>query len=202
VLNHVHLPQKEAAMESPQKGRGVLYLILFLVAVILAVYVWKVFAVRSVRGEMDAQRVELVDASRRALTVQTAEMLRLAAIPLAWAVRAEAIQENYEQIHDYFARFVKERFVTGIALVGADGTVRAATDKKLEGQPATGVFDPSLLHVQDVVVSDSGEGDIRVAIPILGYQARLGTLILSYSRDAIAERVPTPASGTAGAPSH
>jgi len=177
-------------MEATGSNRKIRYLVIVLVLGIAVTYVWKEIAVRAALRQAREQRTELIEASRRSLTQQTDDMLKLAAIPLGWAVRSEALRDNYSQVDDYLSLFVKQPFVNGILLVGSDGVVRIATDKKLEGQDAGGLLPADLLQSSATVVVDAAPGDIQVIVPVMGYDARLGTLVLNYSRDAIESRVP------------
>jgi hypothetical protein len=96
-------------------------------------------AVRGVEQRMEAQRVELTTARQQALESQARSMLRLTGRPLAWAVRAEMLRNNLEQVDDYFDDFVREPGIVGVVLIGKEGTVLLATNRKLVGQPARDV---------------------------------------------------------------
>jgi len=169
-----------------------LTIIAILVIALIAVFLWKEIAVRGAVARYEAERAGIVEQTRKALVDQTREMLRLSAIPLGWSVRTEMIKENYHQIDDYLQRFVKEPHVSRIAVVNYEGSIRIATDKKLEGQRAASVFPSSILEVGKVTVLDEGAGEVFVAVPILSYDARLGTLVLAYSLSSVDRKLPPP----------
>jgi hypothetical protein len=179
------------SMETGLSGRSKAFLtvIAILVLIILVLYIWKGVAVGRVEERLEAQKAESTERLRDALALQTQETLRLSAVPLGWAVRTALLKDNFEQADNYMQRLVKEPHVTRIVLVGQDGNVTLATDKKLEGQAASGLFSAGALRVSEATVLDEGEGEILLAIPVVSYDARLGTLILGYSRDSIESKV-------------
>jgi len=180
-------------MNEPAKGRTGLYVASALIVLLGGVYGWKVLAVRSVERAMEAQRAGHVVQLRQALTRETSEMLRLTGLPLGWAVRAAVLKDDYDQVNDYFNRFVKEPFISLVAYVRIDGAIMAATDKKMEGQPAAAYYDTALFGADEVRVVDRGGGDILLVVPVMGFDSRLGTLVVSYARKAIDSRMPPAA---------
>jgi hypothetical protein len=170
-----------------------LTIVVILILALVGLYLWKEVAVRGAALRYEAERAEIVERTRTALVDQTREMLRLSAVPLGWSVRTEMIKENYHQIDDYLQRFVKEPHVSRIALVNYEGSIQIATDKKLEGQRADSVFPRSILEVGKVTVHDEGTDEVLVAVPILSYDARLGTLVLAYSLSSVSDKLPAPA---------
>jgi len=169
-----------------------LTIIVILIVAVIVVFFWKELAVRRAVAHYEEERAGIVEQTRTALVDQTREMLRLSAIPLGWSVRTEMIKENYHQIDDYMQRFVKEPHVSRIALVDYEGSIQIATDKKLEGQRADSAFPSVLLEVGKVTVHDEGTDEVFVAVPILSYDARLGTLVLAYSLSSVNSKLPPP----------
>ena len=177
--------------KKPPKGMSAstkffLTVIVVLVIALGVVYVWKVLAVRGASQELEAELERLTGQTRSALVDQTREMLLLSAVPLSWSVRTEMIKENFDQIDDYMQRYVKEPNVARVVLINHEGSVQIATDKKLEGQAADAVFPPGVLEVSKAtVIEPADSGEMLAAIPILSYDARLGTLVVVYSMDSI-----------------
>jgi len=169
-----------------------LTIIAILIVAVIVVFLWKEISVRGVSARYEEERAGIVEQTRTALVDQTREMLRLSAVPLGWSVRTEMIRENYHQIDDYMQRLVKEPHVNRIALVDYEGSILIATDKKLEGQKADSVFPSSILEVGKVTVHDEGTEEVLVAVPILSYDARLGTLVLAYSLASVNDKLPAP----------
>jgi hypothetical protein len=167
--------------------------IVLLVIALAVVYGWKVLAVRGASEALEVELARLTEQTRGALVDQTREMLMLSAVPLSWSVRTEMIKENYDQIDDYMQRFVKEPHVNLVVLVNHEGSVQIATDKKLEGQAAHTVFPPGVLEVsRATVIEPEDSGEILAAVPILSYDARLGTLVVVYSMGSIDSKLAAP----------
>ena len=182
---------KKAAKGMSGASKFFLVVIVLLVIALGVIYVWKELAVRGIEGRYEERHARLTEQTRGALVDQTREMLMLSALPLSWSVRAEMIKENYHQIDDYLQRFVKEPHVNRVVLVNHEGTVQIATDKKLEGQAAGSVFPSGVLEVsQAKVIEPEGGGEFLAAVPILSYDARLGTLVVAYSTASIDDKVP------------
>lgn len=159
--------------------------IVVLLGVSVGLYLWKAATVESWRERMEDQRASLAEQCRLGLAEQTGGVLRLAAMPLSWAIREPLLRDDLDQVREYFARFVQEPPVNRIVLIGPEGAIAVATDVKLEGQEATTILAGDLLASQKVEVLDRGEADIRLVVPVMSLDRRLGTLVLEYSRDPI-----------------
>jgi hypothetical protein len=169
-----------------------LTIIAILIIAIVVLYVSNRFNVRGADKHMEAMQGEWSGMTHRALVDQAHEMLRLSAVPLAWAVRSEMMDGTpTTRVDDYLQRFVKEPDIKRVALV-IDGSIEVATDKKLEEQDAAQVFPMEALDVDSAAVIDDGSGEIFLAVPVVSLDARLGTLIVVYSRESIDSRFPAP----------
>jgi hypothetical protein len=164
-------------------SRPVLYaagtVVAVLVVATIAIFVWKAVTERSLERRMAAERSQLTSAQRQALAGQARDLLRLTARPLAWAVRSELLRDNLGQVDDYFREYVRERGVTALLLVGKDGRVALATNRKLETQPAETLVSKALLEATDVAVEESST-TLRLAVPVMGFDRRLGLLVVDY----------------------
>lgn len=76
---------------------------------------------------------------------------------------------------------MKAAQVQRVALVLTDGTVRLASDKKIEGKPAASVFPGATLAADTPTIQAVADRGLRAVIPIMGLNARLGTLIVDYA---------------------
>ncbi|MCK9195772.1 MAG: hypothetical protein M0P16_02190 [Syntrophales bacterium] len=168
-----------------EKSKWSLYVMGVLGVLVIAMFFWKVIAVQNVEKKMAEERKSITEKSQQLLTDNTRGFLRLTTVPLVWAVRKEMIQGNYDQINEYAKSYVKERNMQQIVLVKADGTIAVATDKKIEGAQAKDVFPPQLLEQNDVSITEVNNGNLQVAAPIMGLNAKLGTLILIYKPERI-----------------
>ena len=139
-----------------------------------------------------AEREALLARANAAAAAQAAELLKMAALPLSWAVRQELQDKSYREIALYFQQLVGLGGVQRIALVSREGSVRVASDKKLEGRTATEAFPGAPLEDDRPAVRPIGAKGLEAVVPIMGLNTRLGTLIIDYD-PAKADPRPTPA---------
>jgi hypothetical protein len=171
----------------PRQTKVFLYIFGAMVLLLLVMYVWKELAVNRANRRVEAERVELAAQQeeleqqlRRASAERVEEMLRLLALPLGWAVRAEAIDEDYDQIEEYAVRLVKEPRVQRVVLATPEDSIRLSTDRKLQGERASRFFG-NLANQNDITLRKNDSGGYDLMMPILGYSGRLGSLIVTFA---------------------
>lgn len=152
-----------------------LYIIGILVVMVAVMFLWKVLAVRSVEKK-----------SEQIIAGKTEELLRLTAVPFAWTIRKEMQKEDYDQINEYLTSFIKEPHIKMALVVKVDGTIAAATDKKLEGKQFSSFYPSELLTPNDVRISKDKDGNILLVGPLMGLNARLGTSLIVYEPEKLA----------------
>jgi hypothetical protein len=179
------------AKQSNQSNQNKLFLYAIgaLVLLLIIMWIWKGVAVGRVekqvekeRAELAQQREELEQRLREESAQRIEETLRLMGVPLGWAVRTEAIGDDYDQIEEYAERLLKEPRVRRVVLVDADGDVEMSTDRKLQGQPASNFYG-DLASRNDISLEQEESGDYQLMVPILGYNSRLGSLIVTIAAD-------------------
>ncbi|MBM3162236.1 MAG: hypothetical protein FJZ79_02700 [Chlorobi bacterium] len=116
----------------------------------------------------------------RSIEVQRAD-IRLFAVPLAWAVRRELMQENYGQIDEYFSELVRKKQFKVLMLLDPEGTVRIASDRKLQGSAFSGLYPGMDSSSQQVVSYPLAKGSSLFLVPVMGLNARIGTIAFVYS---------------------
>lgn len=165
-----------------------------LLLVIIGMYIWREVDVRGVRGEAEERREALVERAELEVDRRTEELLRLSAIPLAWAVRTEMLRRDLGQVDGYLTEFVQERGVEQAVLAGARDTVLVATDRRLQGTRFSQHFPAELLERDQATVEPVEQGRLRVVVPIMGINRRLGTLVVRYRPEELRlEQEPMPA---------
>jgi len=173
--------------ETNQPGRSkvLLYVIGALVLLLLISWIWKGVAVgraekavEKERAELAAERDELEQRLRAENDARVEEVLRLMGVPLGWAVRTEAISDDLDQIEEYAAHLLKEPRVQRVVLVNAEGIIQLSTDRKLQGAEATAHYG-DLTAAGEITLRRVESGDYQLMTPILGYNSRLGSLIVS-----------------------
>jgi len=175
-------PSSDEIADKPRptlRTRLLRYTILALVLLVLGVYVWKELAVQDLEMEMEDLRTEMAGERQKALDAQARTMLRLTALPLAWAVRTEIMRGNLSQVDDYFREFVREDGMLSIFLIDKDNMVVLATNRKLEEQPAGQVVSQTILDAESVLVEKSDSG-LRLSVPVMSLNEKLGILVVDY----------------------
>ena len=141
---------------------------------IVIVYFWK-----DIQGRNE--RKAILEKANIELKNKNHEMMALLCKPLVWAIRAELLRNNLEQVDIFTSDLVKEKNFKSITLVEPSGNIIISTNKKLEGQPASALFDTAILSTDSTVVISMENGELLVASPVMGYDKRLGTLVINYN---------------------
>ena len=163
-----------------------LYIIGILAVLIIAMFFWRFFSVRGLEKEMIEQQTSFTQKTQQLMAENTSQFLRLTMVSLVWVVRKEMLQENYGQINEYLTNYVKEGNIQQIVLVKADGVIAESTDKRIEGAEAASVFPPKIFEQDDINITEDENANLRVVAPIMGLNARLGSLVLIYKPEIIA----------------
>ncbi|MFA7062110.1 MAG: hypothetical protein WC156_14995 [Pedobacter sp.] len=151
-----------------------IFVILLLIFAVAGMYFWKNIAVSRTKGEVANKAAHVI-------SQQNESYLRLTAIPLVWAVRSEMIRDNYDQINQYLALFVKEQNMKELVVAKADGKIVAATNKKLEGTDITSAFPADVLRANETSITHRENGEYLVVSPVMGLNMKLGVLVLVYA---------------------
>ncbi|RQW89003.1 MAG: hypothetical protein EHM79_04435 [Geobacter sp.] len=179
TVHHPELVAKKSFIVSHWRLLGIALLFL----AIAGMYLWKNIAVSRAKAQLTERAGQIIKE-------QHSSFLRLAVVPLVWAVRTEMISGNYQQVNQYLGQFVKEKNMKEIVVAKSDGTVVAATDKKREGTQVASDFPPSVLQEDKTIVSTQENGDIMVVSPVMGLSEKLGVLILLYTPPGYSLQAP------------
>lgn len=174
----------------PRQRKAMLYAAAAFVVLMAAMFLWKEASLfrleRKLEARCEVQRAEMaLERSRIQDTAvaRVSELLELFSLPLAWAVRAEALRDDYGHIEEYMLQLVKRPAVQSVTFVDRDGLVRLATDRKLQGAPAAPVFGDLLTNEEATLRSVDRE--LRLMVPVFGYSERVGSLIVIFAREAL-----------------
>ncbi len=157
------------------------YLAGLLGILLVALFVWRMVAVRGLEKQIVDQRVELTKQYGKIVADRTVEMLRLTAVPFVWAIRKEMLRDNFDQINEYLVHFVKEPMVKQVLVVKSDGTVAVATDKKMEGASFAALFPAQQGDGDETKIVQNSDGTVTVVAPVMGLNSRLGFIYMVCS---------------------
>lgn len=130
-----------------------------------------------------ATRRERDEAMARASVVArtlVAEAVHLAAATLEWAVRAELVREDLRDVEEYMLQLAKVPRVSRVIVARRDGVVIAATIAGAKGQRLESVVENLPSEVPAPQTQQPAERTLRFVVPIMGLDARIGTLVLEY----------------------
>jgi hypothetical protein len=171
----------------PRERKLLIYAVIVFIVLLAAMFGWKELSLfrfeRSIQVEREAERAHLAEQESRirdAAVARVSEMIELFSMPLAWAVRSEAVQDDYGQIEEYMLQLIKRPSIRVVAYVGSDGNVQMATDRKIQGEPAQALYGD--LTAGEEVELRSVENDLRLMVPVLGYNERLGSFVVVFDR--------------------
>jgi len=162
--------------------RKTLY-ITILVAIILlvALWAWKAIETNKIRKNAETEQNNL-KTEAEGYIVQTHEQhLRLLAKPFVWAVRSQMLEGNMSQVNLYMNEMVKEKNFQRISLVDAQGKIISSTNKKDEGQAFATIGNDADLSNDQTNMQVLQDSVIHLTSPVMGFNNRLGTLVISYN---------------------
>ncbi|MCX5745334.1 MAG: hypothetical protein NT062_22890 [Proteobacteria bacterium] len=107
------------------------------------------------------------------------QLLRLSALPLAWAIRGEVLSSNPGNIDTFMEKLVREKSVKRIVFVDAAGKVVSSTNLKLKDQLAATALPGIDLTATQPRVEPAGS-DLRIVVPVMSFDRQIGTLVLDY----------------------
>ncbi len=170
-------------------AKVLLYTIGVFVILLIGLYFWKEIevhsrtrAVEEQRDQMAADLEQLEQELRQASAERAEQLLTMLAVPLGWAVREEAVEKNFDKIEEYAVRLVKEPRVQRVVLALPDGNIRITTDKKLQGEPVSRFYG-DLTNGDRIELRKADTGDYHLFVPIMGYNNRVGSLIVTLAGD-------------------
>ena len=148
----------------------------------LGMYLWRVISLLRLRRASRRTATERQEVLQGHIDSAVAEAIELAAITTEWAVRAELVRDDVEDVQEYMQRLVKRPLIRRAFVAKADGIVVGAGDRSLRGKPITLLvpqLPTDLTKLQKNPLADEG---LLFVVPVMGLESRLGTLILEIVR--------------------
>lgn len=170
--------QKSNSVLSFMKKHSVLTTILISLIIIFIVYL-----VVDFRATRENNRI--IETASTEIEQMNRSMLTLLSKPLVWSIRAEMLRGNDEQIDLLIADMVKERNFQNIFVVNNDGQITISTNKRQEGLQASEVIPANLLNTDNAIVEEDPNYNLILVAPIMGFDQKLGYLIIEYQPQRI-----------------
>ena len=162
------------------KKNPVLVTVFLGILAVLAVYFWK-----DIEG--NRQQNEIIKTATLQLEEKNQEMMMLIARPMVWSIRSEMLRGNLEQVDMFTTDMVRMRDFQFIYLIEPTGEIIISTDKRMEGQQFEERFDQEILKIESTVVFQEEDNQLIMAAPVMGYDRRLATLVVSYRGEKFME---------------
>jgi hypothetical protein len=134
---------------------------------------------KEIQGKL--QRRAVVKTANAQLLENNKAMLKTLSKSVDWSIRSEMMRGNMEQVNLLMTELVKDSHFQYIHLLEANGNVLLSTNKKMEGQPIEIREVKSVLTADSTVLINENDSVITVVSPVMGYDGRLGTLVMGYT---------------------
>lgn len=148
---------------------------LFLVLLLIVSVIWGWVANNQLQKEHKKEIAELNETHNQAIQKLYELKNKEIAQTLALAVRSELIDENKDQVNQYFLQVLKQPSVEKVMLIEHNsGKITLSTNKKDEGT----VFDDAKLYKAKDVVTVKKDGNWYTATPIMGLNNQLAVIVM------------------------
>jgi type II secretory pathway pseudopilin PulG len=174
-------PAKTMANTGNRRKRMMLIAIIAIIVAFAVLWMVKDSQLQVLRTQTAKDNQRLERQAQEAVIRAHEQQLRLLAKPFSWAVRIEMMNNSINQINLYANELVKERNISSIIIVNQAGKIISSTDKKWEGRDFSAVGKQSYLDTDSTIVENIKDSVLMMSSPIMGFNNRLGTLVLTYS---------------------
>jgi hypothetical protein len=181
VTGFVLWEQILAQVRSMKPDRLVFAAVAVWAATALAMYLWRLGSLLLVRRTARRSEAKLFNRLARQANAAVADSIELSAVTTEWAVRAELVRDDVEDVQEYMQRLVKRPGIRRALVARADGIVVGSGDRSQRGQALAKL-------VTGLPAEDSGLQKLPAAndgmlfvIPVMGLESRLGTLVLEIA---------------------
>ena len=91
------------------------------------------------------------------------------------------MSNNVNQINLYAKEMIKEKNILSIMVLNATGKIICSTNQKWEGRDFSTIGNASYLQSDSTIVDNINDSILIMSSPVMGFNNRLGTLIVNYS---------------------
>ncbi|MGB9824483.1 MAG: hypothetical protein ACPLN0_06205 [Candidatus Hydrothermia bacterium] len=159
------------------------YVILILLIALAGMFLWGYFGINAAKKSVEKERAVIQQKAEQVISARTQQLLRLSVLPMTWVVRREVMKGNYEQVREYFSLLVQEPGIRYIFFVDNTGKIVVSTDEGMQGTEFSRFYPDSILEVNEVSITGDETGRIISVSPVMGLNARLGSLVLIYESE-------------------
>lgn len=174
--------QKGSARRDPTIMRGRLYrmTIYILIVLALAILVWKMVS----DGMMESRHAEELKNERETASIQLAErtdnLATVAGAAAGLAFRDALMADDVDRMREYADQLVQGGPVDVVMVTGADGVIRASSDRNREGTGLDATLRSLLGTLDHVLVDEVGQNRVRAVVPLTGFNERIGAVVILF----------------------
>lgn len=147
---------------------------------LLIMFIWFLVQMQINEKQFENEKTQIItkyELERDSLQIKHLELVSKV---FSWSVRSELLRNNTENLNQLLTVFVKESKVDLVQLINPKNKmVLLSSDKKFEGSPYLGNFDFELTTT--IVIKE--ESLIRIITPVMGFNSRIGILIIELEKD-------------------
>lgn len=173
-------PEIQSNLTRP-RNRSLLIAALVAIGLIAIILVWKSIQIKNIRNEEQARREQLRSDAIQAVMQSHKDHLRLLARPYVWSIRQEMMRGNTNQLNVYANEMIREKNFRNIVVANDKGIIISSTNKRFEGQGFASVGNTSYLSSDSTIVEAINDSVIVMSSPVMGFNNRLGTLMITYA---------------------
>jgi hypothetical protein len=137
-------------------------------------------AVTQAQESVAAQRAEWGRQAEARQAAMVKQSLSQFGVPLAWAIRREMMGGNLDQVDQYVTDLVKLDGFEGVTVAKADGSIVVASDRRHVGAAFGGLYAERYLTAEQITAEETAPGQWVLVVPVMGLNARLGTVAIDY----------------------
>lgn len=154
--------------------------VLSIFGLLVILFLWKTIQYNRLEKRMTREKEQIINQSLAFTTNQEKTFLLLFSKPFSWAVRTQMLRNNLDEVNDYFNQLIKEDRFEQISLIDNEGVIEVCTNKKIEGESAEAFFGGFSYDAFSTELQNVGGDTILISTPVLGYDKRLGTIVIHY----------------------
>ena len=148
---------------------------------IVGIWIWKSTEVSAVKKQSATAMQQLKDEMISQIHYSEKLYLKSIAKPFIWAIRSEMLTNNISQVNLYANEMVKEKNFQKVLVANDKGMVILSTNKKEEGKEFVTAGKINYLLSDTTVVENINDSLLIMSSPVMGFNNRIGTLIVTYS---------------------
>ena len=162
-------------------NKSLLISIIVAVVLISVIWIWKNTVIGNINRAGEKDRQTLKEQAILKIVQSQEQQLKVLAKAYVWAARTEMMRGNINQINLFASDMIKEKNFQIISIANDKGVIISSTNKKEEGLPISTIGKAEDLISDSTKINNTGDSILMMTSPIMGFNSRLGTLLIKYS---------------------